>query len=182
VLLGVVIGAHGLRGELRVRWLGDGPEGLAGMPAVEIGAGPDDPGLRRFTVRTTRAGRRGELRVTLEGIDDRDGAEALRGGRVIGEARHLEPLGPGEYRWYQLVGCGVVRADAPDEARGLLGTVREIWETGAHDVLVVENEEGQRHLLPAAQAFLREIDPAGRRIVYDVIPGLLDAPLQEPPE
>lgn len=177
-MLGVVVGVHGLRGELRVRWLGDGPEGIARMPAVELGRGLDDPELRRFAVRKVREGRRGEVRVSLQGIDDRDAAEAMRGRQVIGEARHLEPLAPGEYRWYELVGCRVYRADSPERApESLLGTVREIWETGAHDVLVVENEEGQRHLLPAAQAFLREIDPAGRRIVYEVIPGLLDDPL-----
>jgi len=177
-VLGVVLGAHGLRGELRIRIFGDGPEGLAGMPAVELGSGLDDPELRRFAVRKVRDGRRGEARVALEGIEDRDAAEALRGRQVIGEARHLEPLEPGEYRWFELVGCRVYRADVPESApEGLVGTVREIWETGAHDVLVVENEEGQRHLLPAAQAFLREIDPAGRRIVYEVIPGLLDDPL-----
>jgi len=146
------------------------------MPVVELAGGLDDPEPRRFEVRTVREGRRGELRMTLEGIDDRDGAEALRARQVIGEARHLEPLAPGEYRWYELVGCRVHRADAPDAPEGLVGTVREIWETGAHDVLVVENEEGQRHLLPAAQAFLREVDPDAKRIVYEVIPGLLDQP------
>jgi 16S rRNA processing protein RimM len=176
-VVGVVVGAHGLRGELRIRWLGDGPEGLAGMPDVELVVGLEDPEPRRHAVRTVRPGRRGELRVALEGIEDRDAAEAARGRQVIGEARHLEPLAPGEYRWYELVGCRVQRADAPEGPEGLLGTVREIWETGAHDVLVVENEEGQRHLLPAAQAFLREVDPAGKRIVYEVIPGLLDDPL-----
>jgi len=178
VVLGVVVGAHGLRGELRVRFLGDGPESLARMPEVEIGSGLDDPEPRSFAVRRVREGRRGEVRVALDGIDDRDAAEALRGREVMGEAGHLESLGPGEYRWFELIGCRVLRADLPEgEPGSVLGTVREIWETGAHDVLVVENEEGQRHLLPAAQAFLREIDPAGRRIVYEVIPGLLDDPL-----
>jgi 16S rRNA processing protein RimM len=52
--------------------------------------------------------------------------------------------------------------------------VKEIWETGAHDVLVVEGEDGRRVLLPAAREFLREVDVAGRRVVIDVIPGLLD--------
>ena len=176
-MLGVVLGAHGLRGELRIRYFGDGPQGLAGMPAVELASGIEDPEPRHFEVRSVREGRRGELRVGLEGVDDRDGAEALRGRQVIGEAGHLEPLAPGEYRWYELVGCRVYRADEPETPDALLGTVREIWETGAHDVLVVENEEGQRHLLPAAQAFLREVDPAGQRILYRVIPGLLGEPL-----
>ena len=72
--MGVVLGAHGLRGELRIRYFGDGPENLAGMPAIELASGVDDPEPRRFTVQRVRDGRRGEARVVLEGIDDRDGA------------------------------------------------------------------------------------------------------------
>lgn len=177
-MLGVVAGSHGLRGEVRIRYFGDGPDGLARMPAVEFASGLDDPEPRRCRVLRVGRGRSGEVRVALEGIDDRDGADALRGRQVIGEARHLEPLEPGEYRWYELVGCEVVAAEGSAcEAGARLGTVTEIWDTGAHDTLVVENEEGQRHLLPAADAFVREIDPAGRRIVYEVIPGLLEDPL-----
>jgi 16S rRNA processing protein RimM len=51
--------------------------------------------------------------------------------------------------------------------------VRELWETGAHDVLVVEEGGGRVHLIPAAEAFLRLVDPAARRIVIDPPPGLL---------
>jgi 16S rRNA processing protein RimM len=174
-VIGAVVGAHGLRGQVRVRFFGDGPEGIARMPAVDLAGGLDDPEPRRCRVLRVEAGRGGEVRVALEGVDDRESALALRGRQVIGDARHLEPLAPGEHRWYQLIGCQVFAADDPAEA--LLGTVCEIWETGAHDVLVVENEEGQRHLLPAAATFLREVDPAARRIVYEVIPGLLDDPL-----
>jgi 16S rRNA processing protein RimM len=55
-----------------------------------------------------------------------------------------------------------------------LGTVRELMETGAHDVLIVEDGTGRDLLLPAAGALLREVDVAGRRIVIEVPEGLLD--------
>jgi ribosomal 30S subunit maturation factor RimM len=55
-----------------------------------------------------------------------------------------------------------------------LGTVREIWPTGAADVLVVENAEGGQQLIPTGGDFLQEIDISARRIVVQVIPGLLD--------
>jgi ribosomal 30S subunit maturation factor RimM len=41
-------------------------------------------------------------------------------------------------------------------------------------VLVVENEEGGQQLIPTGGDFLREVDLAGRRIVVNLIPGLLD--------
>ena len=52
--------------------------------------------------------------------------------------------------------------------------VREIWETGAHDVLLVEDEEGVRRLLPTASELMREIDLEASRIVVVDLPGLLE--------
>jgi 16S rRNA processing protein RimM len=108
------------------------------------------------------------VRIALEGVADRDAAAALRGALVVGDAERLAPLPAGEHYWFELVGCRV-------EAEGgrALGTVREIWETGAHDVLVVEDEAGRKHLIPAAEAFLRRVDPAAGRIVVAPVPGLL---------
>jgi 16S rRNA processing protein RimM len=102
-------------------------------------------------------------------VGDREAAQALRGLWVSADRRALQPLPAGEYYWCELVGCRV-----EDQAGRPIGTVREIWETGAHDVLVVEGEDGRRRLLPAAEAFLKEVDVAGRRIAIDVIEGLLD--------
>ena len=83
----------------------------------------------------------------------------------------LERLPEGEYYEYQLVGCRVEGEDGQ-----AIGTVREVWSTGASDVLVVESEEGEQRLIPTGGDFLREVDLEGRRIVIEVIPGLLDAP------
>ena len=57
-----------------------------------------------------------------------------------------------------------------------VGTVREIWETGAHDVLVVEDSSGRRHLLSTARELMPEVDPASGRIVVEILPGMLNEP------
>ena len=54
-----------------------------------------------------------------------------------------------------------------------MGTVREIWATAGNDLLVVEDEQGVRHLIPAA--LLRHVDAEGRRLVVEILPGLLGA-------
>jgi ribosomal 30S subunit maturation factor RimM len=51
--------------------------------------------------------------------------------------------------------------------------VREIWETGAHDVLVVEDLDGRDHLIPAVDAFVKEVDRAARLVRIEPVPGLL---------
>lgn len=169
VVLGRVVGAHGLGGALRVRVLGDHPLHLLRVPEVAL-ARDGDEAPRWHSVAWAHEGRPGEVRMALEGVEDRTQAEALAGFEVQARESELEPLPPGEYYCYQLVGC---------EVRGhegnRIGVVRAVWETGGHDVLVVEDEAGRELLLPAAEDLLQEVDVEQRRIVIEVIPGLLDA-------
>jgi 16S rRNA processing protein RimM len=81
----------------------------------------------------------------------------------------LPELPAGEFYWYELIGCQV-------ESEGGLqaGTVREIWQTGAHDVLVVEDEDGVRRLIPTAAELMKDVDLVARRIVVSDLPGLLE--------
>jgi len=168
VVLGEIVGAHGANGALRVRWLGDGPENLMRAPRVALGT-ESDPG-RWYEIRGVSPGRGREVRIELAGIESREAATALTGLRVIGTVADLEPLPEGEHYWFEWIGCAV----STDTGRAL-GTVTEIWEAGAHDVLVVKEETtGRERLLPVVQALLREVDVAGRRIVTAVPEGLLD--------
>ena len=171
VVLGRVIGAHGTRGELRVAVFGDGPDNLLRAPELALEAERPGSGARERIAEVTSAapGRPGEVRLTLRGIESREAVQALAGLLVSVAPRHLAPLPDGEFYWYQLVGCAVEAHDGR-----ALGTVRALWETGAHDVLVVEDEEGREVLLPAAADLLREVDIARGRIVIEVPEGLLD--------
>lgn len=170
VVLGRVVGAHGVRGLVRVAVFGDGPEHLLDSPSLELSFEERDPtrAPRRYAVCSASAGRPGEVRVGFEGVGDRDAAQALRGALVLGDAAQLPALAEGEHYWFELIGCEVeTTAGEP------LGRVREIWETGAHDVLVVEDEDGREHLIPAVDAFVKEVDRVARRIRIEPVPGLL---------
>jgi 16S rRNA processing protein RimM len=172
VVLGRVAGAHGVRGEVRVRWLGDGPANLLGASAVVLAdpdKGRDDPLPRRFAIEGGDRGRRGEVRLRLAGIAGRDAAEALRGCWVLAEREALEPLPAGEHYWVEVIGCSVETADGEP-----LGSVRELWDLGPHDVLVVEAPDGSVRLIPTAGPAIRQIDPGAGRVVVERIPGLLE--------
>ena len=168
VPLGRVVGAHGLRGGLRVRYFAEGPDNLLGVRSVALARSEADPDAKRFDVRSISPCRAGELRLDLVGLRTRAEALALGGRLVLVDAGELRALGPGEYYGYQLLGCRVEGEDGD-----VVGTLREIWETGASDVLVVEDERGGRHLLPAA--LLRRLDAEQGRIVIEILPGLLAA-------
>jgi len=169
IVLGEITGVHGLRGELRIRFAGDVPDHLFGVASVWVGREASDPEARRFAVEGAGTARAGEVRLRLQGIANRESAQALRGLFVMAPSAILPELPEGEFYWYELIGCRV-----ESESGEPLGVVREVWETGAHDVLLVEDEEGIRRLLPTAEALMKEIDPVAQRIVVAALPGLLD--------
>jgi 16S rRNA processing protein RimM len=171
VVLGRVVGAHGLRGEIRVRWFGDGPENLLRAKRVELAdaRGAADPAPLGCEIEGGGRGRAGEVRLSLRGVERREGAEALRGRLVLIEASALPPAPEGELYAFELVGCQV---ELPSGER--IGRVREVWSAPAQDVLVVEGADGRDRLIPVAPAVVRTLDVAARRIVIEDLPGLTD--------
>ena len=169
VVLGRVVGAHALRGEVRVRILGDGPGHLFAADTVHLSRDHQGSAAQEYEISKSGTGRSGEVRLALVGVGDRSSAEALRGLLVLGDKRNLPELGDDEFYWHEVVGCDVVSDDGTE-----IGRVREIWETGAHDVLVVEGATGQQILLPTAREIMTHVDLDARRVVIHVLPGLLD--------
>ena len=168
VELGRIVGAHALRGQVRVRVFGDSPEHLMECESVWLAGDRDDPNAEPFKAHFEGTGRPNEIRMRLDGIRDRDAAEALRGRLVLADARALPELEPGEFYWHELIGCEV-----STESGAAVGVVKEIWETGAHDVLVVRDGAGHQNLIPTASELTREIDLESQRIVVADLPGLI---------
>lgn len=163
--LGRVVGVHGLKGMLRVRLSGKpgelDPETFKAVGEILLGGEP-------FRVTRAARGRRHVL-LGLAGVNTREQAEALVGREVQAEARRFPELSPGEYYWFQVLGLPVVHA----EAGAVLGTLEEIWPTGAHDVFVVR--QGEREiLLPAVEEIIKEIDLDQGVIRVLPPPGLLE--------
>jgi 16S rRNA processing protein RimM len=80
------------------------------------------------------------LVVHIEGVNDRNLAEAYRGLEVLAPASRLPRLEQGDYYWHQLEGLQVWCGDS--KSRVLLGAVDYLIETGANDVLVIKPTEG----------------------------------------
>jgi 16S rRNA processing protein RimM len=122
--------------------------------------------------RVTVAGREAEVRwrkgtaqrplVKLEGTDTRAQAEELRGEAILVPRTELAPLAAGEFLVDDLVGCAIV-----DGAR-TVGTVREVLVLPAADALDVEDESGERVLVPLVADAVRSVDLSARRIDVDM--------------
>ncbi len=152
----VVTGAHGVRGAVRLKSFTAEPEAVAGYRPLT-----DRSGARTFALTLT--GRAKDALVArIDGIDDRDAAQALKGTELFIERAQLAaPEDEDEFYQADLVG---LRAETADGA--LYGTVRAVQNFGAGDLLEVERPEGGSELLPFNREVVPEIDlQAGRLVV-----------------
>nr|WP_314765364.1 ribosome maturation factor RimM [uncultured Neisseria sp.] len=102
-----------------------------------------------------------ELQVKFEGIDDRDQAFALRGYTVEIPRDKLSPAGEDEYYWTDLVGMTVVNKEGIT-----LGTVKNLMETGANDVLVIQGTDKQI-LIPFVSNYIETVNHDSKTITAD---------------
>ncbi|MFL6767204.1 MAG: ribosome maturation factor RimM [Sphingomicrobium sp.] len=151
VALAAVAGAHGIKGELRLKLFADSAESLACHSHLYVGG-------RELALRDVKDGGKTAI-ARFEGISDRSAAEALRGQLVEIERDKLPPLEEGEYYHADLVGLSCV-----DEEGNSIGNVVAIENFGAGDLLEVERPDGKRALIPFRQPIARQ---DGERIILD---------------
>lgn len=166
LLIGHIGGAFGLRGDVRLHAETDRPDHLAEhIQTVYIGSSQTPYRLLRVHEHKP-----GVLLLKLEGLTSREDAEALRRSAVFIVQTEAAPLAADEYFLHELYGLRVETEDGT-----LLGEVREVLETGANEVLVVQRPDQQKDLLlPMTREVVRVLDPAGGRVVVRLLAGLLD--------
>ena len=135
IALAAVAGAHGVKGEVRLKLFGEGVESLSRHKDVYVG------GAQRRLL-AVRAGGKAAV-AKFAGVDDRSAAEALRGSLVEVDRTALPPLAEGEYYHADLIGLPAVGGSG-----AALGTVVAVENYGAGDLLEIEDPAGKRSLIP----------------------------------
>jgi 16S rRNA processing protein RimM len=158
--LAAVAGAHGVRGLVRLKTFTELPEAVAAYGPLS-----DEAGSRSF--RLTLKGRVKDLLLAeIEGVRDRDAAEALRGTRLYVERSRLpEPEDPAEFYVADLIGLAVETATGE-----WLGRVSQVADHGAGPILEVTPDTGPVFDLPFVEAVVPTVDLAGRRLVVELPP------------
>jgi 16S rRNA processing protein RimM len=156
VAIGRISSIHGIKGELRVMPLTDFPERFDAGSQVWLDGTPLRVRRRRWQGK--------EMIVSLEGVDTRDAADALRGKELM--APSPTPLAEGVFYQHDIVGLRAVTREGE-----VLGRVSDVLSTGSNDVYVVVGDRGEL-LLPALEGVVHEIDVGNGRIVVEVIEGL----------
>jgi 16S rRNA processing protein RimM len=151
IALAAVAGAHGVKGELRLKIFSDSVESLSHHKKLFVG------GVERRLLFVRDGGKAAVAR--FEGVSDRSEAEALRGSLVEVARAELPPLEEGEYYHADVIGL-----PAFDREGTPLGIVSAVENFGAGDLLEIAREEGGTSLVPFREGIA---DLENGRIVLD---------------
>lgn len=159
VRLGVIVGARGIKGEVRIKSFTDVPEDVAAY-------GPlfDKTGERRFDLKVTGS-QKGLVLARIEGVGDRNAAEALKRTDLFVEREQLPEPEDGEFYHADLEGLLAVTVAGQD-----LGVVRGVFDFGAGPILELDGGL----MVPFTEAAVPEVDIEGGRVVIEPPDGLLE--------
>ncbi len=144
VTLAAVTGAHGVTGEVRLKLLGEGLDGVKVHKSFNEGA---------LTLTGIRGDNKGGAIARFAEITNRNTAEALRGTTLSVPRSALPELGEGEYYHADLVGLRVVT-----ETGEGIGIVHAIENYGATDIVEIQRANGKRFMVPMVDAAIPEWD------------------------
>lgn len=139
VALAAVAGAHGIKGELRLKLFAEGLDSLKAHKMLFVGGQP----AKLISIRDG-----GKVAVArFEGVNDRSAAEKLRGTLIEVERDQLPSLDEGEYYFSDLIDLPVV-----DDAGEAIGHVIGVENFGASDIVEIEKPNGKRFMVPLIPA------------------------------
>ncbi len=163
VSVGVITGAHGIRGEVKLTSFTAQPETIAAYGPLQTQTGG------KIEIVKLRPRTDGFI-ATLKGVADRDRAEALKGTELFVARELLPELSGDEVYLGDLIGLGVWLKDGRH-----LGEVVNVADYGAGPLLDIKLlDRNETVLIPFAKSFITETDLAKEKIVADLPDGYLD--------
>ena len=161
ILIGKIVNAVGLKGEVKVYNYSDSPEIYEETPEIYV----DDVLMEVRSVRMQK----NMVILGLAGINDRTAAEKAKGSELFVTEADLPELPAGEYYVRDLIGMEAVLEDGSH-----LGTLTDVIQNTAQDIFEIETDEGKQVLVPRVPAFVLDIDPESRCVTLRLIEGMLD--------
>ncbi|NLD19811.1 MAG: 16S rRNA processing protein RimM [Clostridiales bacterium] len=161
ILIGKIVNAVGLKGEVKVYNYSDSIAAYENTETLYV----DDTAHRVEGARRQK----GTVVLKLEGIDDRNDAEKVRGSEIFMREEDLPPLPEGQFYIRDLIGMKVKEAEGE-----YLGTLTDVISNRAHDIFEIAREDGRKFLIPKVSQFVLNIDKDRREVTVKLIEGLVD--------
>lgn len=169
ICVGAFVGAHGVRGLVKLASYTDDPEALFDYAPLT-----DEAGKREYALTFKGTGPTCYL-VAVEGVADRDAAEALKGKKLFAARSVLPPAEEGEYYHTDLMGL-----EARDEKGAVQGRIEAVHDFGAGVFLEILPPAGKSFMLPFKDAFVPVVDLAAGFAQVVIPEGWLTA--EKPPK
>ncbi len=164
VCVGAFAGAHGVRGDVRLKSFCAVPEDIAKYSPFS-----SEDGKQTFDLKITKTIKNG-FAARVKGVTQRDAAEALKGTRLYVPRDCLPELPDDEFYHSDLIGLEVI-----DTGGALLGKITAVHDHGAGDMLDVRLKGGSKSvLLPFTKEAVPTVDLTAGRVIVDMPEGLLD--------
>lgn len=165
ISIGRIVGTHGYKGVLKVVSLTDFPQRFNDLKKIKLSKGSET--TERIVESCSPY--KSMILMKIQGIDSVEEAQLYRNALLGVEEEEIYPLPPGYYYQFQLVGLAVY-----DIEKGYLGVLKEVLETGANDVYVVDSESYGEIMIPAIKEVILDIDLAAQKMQVKLLEGLLD--------
>lgn len=169
VTVGCILGAHGVKGCLRLHPLTDYPDRFYSMKELSL-TFPNKPPVSLTVTDISFHEGKYQFLVKTKEIDDMDSADALKGAIVTIPSSQRAALARDEYWHDDLVGLQVEDISSGE----LLGVLEEIISTGSNDVYSVRTPEGALKMLPAIKQVVSEVDLDAHVMRVTLLEGLWD--------
>ena len=162
--VGVITTTHGVRGEVKVYPTTDDAERFLDLDYVMLDTGKE---YRRLDIKNVRFFKNLAI-LKFDGIDNINDIEKYKGCSLWIPREEAQELEEDEYYIADLIGMDVVLEDGSK-----FGTLKDVMETGANDVYVVEDAKGEEILLPAIRECILDVDVEKNIMTIHLMKGLI---------
>jgi 16S rRNA processing protein RimM len=156
LLLGVVIGAQGIRGEVKVKTFTAEPEALG-----DYGPLQDASATKTYPLKVLRLSKGDVVIARIKGVEDRNAAEALKGTELYVQRSALPQAGDGEFYFADLVGLTAMMSGR------VLGRVTAVHNYGAGDMLEVKTDSGRSAMVPFTDDAVPDVNLAAGTVTVE---------------
>ncbi len=162
--VGVISSTHGVRGEVKVFPTTDDVKRFKKLKKVILDTGKEQLPLEIEGVKFFKQ----FVILKFRGIDNINDIEKYKGKSLLVDREHAVKLKKDEYFIADMIGMDVFTEDGE-----LFGTLKDVMETGANDVYIIEMSDGKEVLVPAIKQCILDVDIENRKMVIHLLEGLV---------
>lgn len=162
--LGQIVNTFGVKGEVKVKPFTDNVEQFGTLKSILVVKNKETIEMKILNAKFHK----GMVLLKLEGVEDMNEAEKLKGCLIKIHRKDARQLEEGEYFIADIIG-----SDVYTDTGDYLGKVDDIYNSGAQDIYVVKDELGKQVLLPSIKEVILNVDIENQKVTVHLLKGLI---------